>query len=80
MSDLNLLINYNRNFKLTHSEIKVSYCRSVMFYPATNECLLNSADSSTSQLESEVDGSEVNYFEFHKIKCRLIEVSKTSLF
>ncbi|PAV91764.1 hypothetical protein WR25_24314 [Diploscapter pachys] len=49
-------------------EVKVSYCRSVMFYPATNECLLNSADSSTSQLESEVDGSEVNYFEFHKLK------------
>ncbi|PAV84905.1 hypothetical protein WR25_21765 [Diploscapter pachys] len=47
---------------------EVSYCRSVMFYPATNECLLNSADSSTSQLESEVDGSEVNYFEFHKLK------------
>ncbi len=46
-----------------------------MFYPATNECLLNSADSSTSQLESEVDGSEVNYFEFHKLKCRSIEVS-----
>lgn len=59
---------------LESREIFDFYCRSVIYYPSTQDCLLNSLDTRTSanKLTRDTDDFQVDYYENHVVTGTLL--------